>query len=105
MVTPLRQRFLHLTVGWLLAVVAITSVLGINSLEFVYILSLIGFHVIVRLVSSVNVRPDWRERLRWLIIASLVGLPVIIMLRAAEILPQRFVEDITSIVSLFSILG
>lgn len=99
MVTPLRQQFLLLTIGWLLAVVAVTFAFGIASLELIYILSLVGFQAIVRLVSSVNVRPDWRVQLRWLVIASLAGLPVIILSRTAEVLPQPVVEEFTGIIS------
>lgn len=97
MVTQLRQRLLHLTVGWMLATVGIVSLFGAISLEYIYLLSLFGFHMIVKLVSPTTVRPRWRERLRWPILTSLAGVPVLIVVESLRVLPETARRDILSL--------
>lgn len=87
MATRRRQQFIVGQVGWMLATVLVLSVLSALSLELFFVVSLIGFLVIVELTAPFSVTPRWRERLKWIILLGLIGFGVIVVKRILEILP------------------
>ena len=91
MATRRRQRFVHGTVAWMLAAVLALSLLGSLSLELFFVVSLIGFLVVVELTAPFNVTPEWRSRLKWLIALGLVGFTYIVIERILEILPPGLI--------------
>ncbi|NHN46434.1 hypothetical protein G9464_02305 [Halostella sp. JP-L12] len=87
MPTRRRWRFIHGQVAWMLATIVCLSVLGSLSLELFFVVSLIGFLVVVELTAPFSVTPRWRARLKWIILAGLAGFAYIVVRRILEILP------------------
>jgi hypothetical protein len=77
----------HATLAWLLGSVLVLVVLDALSYELLFVVSLIGFLVVVELTAPLNVRPEWRQRLRWLILVGLVVFGGIVIRRILRILP------------------
>lgn len=71
----------------MLATVVCLSVLGTLSLELFFVVSLIGFLVVVELTAPFSVTPLWRARLKWIILVGLAGFAYIVVRRIIEILP------------------
>jgi hypothetical protein len=57
------------------------------SYELFFVLSLIGFLVVVELTAPFEVTPRWRSRLKWLIGIGLLVFGYIVIRRILEILP------------------
>ncbi|WP_160133643.1 hypothetical protein [Halococcus salsus] len=91
MATQRRQRFVYGQTAWMLATVVCLSLLGALSLELFFVLSLIGFLVVVELTAPFAVTPRWRARLRWVILAGLVVFAYVVIRRVLAILPQGVV--------------
>lgn len=91
MVSPRRQRFVHGQAAWMLASLVVLAALRSLSLDLYFIVSLVGFLVLVELTAPFNVTPAWRSRLRWLILAGLVVFGGIVVRRVLEILPPGLV--------------
>lgn len=87
MVTRHRQRFVHAQVVWMLGAIVVLSLLGSLSLELFFVLSLIGFLVVIELTASPTVTPQWRSRLIWFVVLGLLGFGAIVIRRILEILP------------------
>ena len=87
MTTYRRQRFIHAQTAWMLATIILLALLDTLSLELFFVLSLIGFLVVTELTAPFNVTPEWRTRLRWLIVAGLAIFGYIVVRRIIEILP------------------
>jgi len=87
MATRRRTRFVHATLTWILASTLVLVLLDALSYELVFVVSLIGFLVVIELTAPLNVRPDWRRRLRWLILLGLVVFGAIVVRRILAILP------------------
>ena len=81
-------QFVHAQLGWMLATVVVLAALGSLSLELFFVLSLIGFLVVVELTAPIAVTPTWRRRLPWLIAIGLVVFGFIVIRRILEILPE-----------------
>ena len=84
MVTPRRQRFVVGQVAWMSATVIVLALLGSLSLELFFVVSLIGFLVVIELTAPFGVTPRWRARLKWL---GLLGFAYVVVKRILEILP------------------
>ncbi|XVH32204.1 hypothetical protein ACNS7O_03205 [Haloferacaceae archaeon DSL9] len=87
MTTVRRTRFIHAQLAWMLAVILLLALLDALALDLFFVLSLIGFLVVVELTAPFSVTPTWRKRL-WIVIGlGLVGFGVIVVRRILEILP------------------
>jgi hypothetical protein len=91
MQTRRQQRFLHAQAVWMCAVLLLLAALGSLTLELFFVLSFIGFLIVVELTASFNVAPRWRARLKWLIALGLLGFVSIIVRRLLEVLPPGLV--------------
>jgi hypothetical protein len=91
MATRRRQQFVIGTLAWQLAAVLGLVLLGALSYELFFVLSLIGFLVVIELTAPLNVRPMWRRRLKWLIAAGLLVFAYIVIRRVLAILPEGVV--------------
>ena len=89
METRRRRRFVHAQLAWMLATVAVLATLESLTLELFFVLSLIGFLVVVELTAPAAVSPRWRRRLPWLIGAGLVVFAYVVVRRILEILPPE----------------
>ena len=75
----------------MLGAITLLAVLGSLSLELVFVLSLIGFLVVVELTAPFNVTPRWRRRLLPIIGLGLLGFGVIVIRRILAILPPGLI--------------
>jgi len=87
METRRRKRFVHAQIAWMLTAVVLLTALDALTLDLFFVLSLIGFLVVVELTAPVAVSPRWRRRLPWLIAAGLLVFGYIVVRRILEILP------------------
>ena len=88
MTTRRRQQFVAGQVVWLLATIVVLSVLGALSLELFFVVSLIGFLVVIELTAPFAVTPTWRRRLRWLVLLGLLVFGYVVVRRILAILPE-----------------
>jgi hypothetical protein len=82
------MQFVQGQVAWMLATVVVLAVVGSLSLELFFVLSLIGFLVVVELTAPVAVTPAWRRRLVWLVALGLLGFGYVVVRRVLEVLPE-----------------
>jgi threonine/homoserine efflux transporter RhtA len=87
MATRRRLQFIQAQVAWMLAVVVVLALLGSLELELFFVLSLIGFLVVIELTAPIAVTPAWRRRLPWFIAIGLIVFGIIVIRRILEILP------------------
>jgi hypothetical protein len=87
METRRRRRFVHAQMAWMLTTTVVLVALDSLSLDLFFVVSLIGFLVVVELTAPVAVSPQWRRRLPWLIAAGLLVFAYIVVRRILEILP------------------
>lgn len=91
MSTHRRQRFIHAQTAWMLVTIILLAVLNTLSLELFFVLSLIGFLVVTELTAPFNVTPEWRSRLRWIIVIGLAIFGYIVVRRLLAILPEGLI--------------
>lgn len=91
MATRRRTRFVQATLAWQLASALCLVLLGALSFELFFVVSLIGFLIVVELTAPLNVTPTWRKRLRWLILLGLIVFTGIVVRRILAILPPGVV--------------
>jgi len=91
MATRRRQQFVHGQALWMLSTLLVLAALGALTLDLFFVVSLIGFLVVVELTAAVNVTPRWRAQLKWLILAGLAGFAYIVVRRILEILPSGLI--------------
>lgn len=89
MATPRRMQFIYGQIAWMVAAVLVLALLGAISYELFFVVSLIGFLVVTELTAPFNITPEWRARLRWIIVAGLVGFAYVVIRRILEILPPE----------------
>jgi ABC-type enterochelin transport system permease subunit len=87
MATRRRQQFVYGQTAWMLTALLLLAVLNALSLELFFVVSFIGFLVIVELTAPFQVTPRWRSRLKWLILLGLAVFGAIVVRRILEILP------------------
>jgi hypothetical protein len=87
MPTARRQRFIHAQLAWMLGAALVLVLLGSLSYELFFVVSLIGFLVVVELTAPFEVTPRWRSRLKWLIAIGLLVFGYIVVRRILAILP------------------
>jgi len=88
MPTKRRQQFVIGNMAWLLGSLLALSLLGSLSSELFFVVSLIGFLIIVELTAPFSVTPAWRQRLKWLIGIGLSVFGYIVIRRILAILPS-----------------
>lgn len=88
MPTRQRQQFIIGHMAWSVGTILALSLLGALSLELVFVVSLIGFLIIVELTAPFAVTPRWRRRLRWIIAVGLFVFGYIVIQRILAILPS-----------------
>ena len=87
MATASRERFIHAQTAWMLGVVLVLTAIGSLSLELFFVLSLVGFLIVVELTAPLSVTPSWRRRLWWVILVGLLGFGYLIVRRILALLP------------------
>lgn len=89
--TGRRQRFIHAQLAWLCGVTLILVLLDSLTYELTFVTGLIGFLVVTELTTPFAVSPQWRRRLRWLIVLGLLVFGYIVIQRILAILPPGVV--------------
>lgn len=97
MATHRRIRFVYGQVAWLLGAVLLLTLLDALSLELFFVVSLIGFLVVLELTAPFNVTPRWRSRLKWIVLVGLVVFGLVVVRRILEILPPEVLELLLSV--------
>jgi hypothetical protein len=87
MATRRRTQLVYGHLAWTLGTIVALALLGALSYELVFVVSLIGFLIVVELTAPFNVTPRWRRRLRWIILAGLIVFGYIVVKRILAILP------------------
>lgn len=88
MATRARLRFVYAHTAWTLATIVVLAALGALSLDLVFVVSLIGFLVLVELTAPVAVSPAWRRRLTYVVALGLVVFAYLVVRRILAILPE-----------------
>jgi hypothetical protein len=88
MATRRRQRFVHGQVAWMLGAVVLLSALDALALDLFFVVSLIGLLILIELTAPFSVTPRWRARLRWVILAGLIGFAYVLVHRILDVLPS-----------------
>ena len=91
MATPRRIRFVHGQAAWMLAALLALALLESLSLELFFVVSLIGFLIVMQLTTPFNVTPRWRTRLKWIVLLGLAVFGYIVVRRILEILPRGLI--------------
>lgn len=82
-----RIRFVHAQIAWMLGAILLLTLLSSLTGELLFVVSLIGFLVVVELTAPFRITPRWRKRL-WVVIAiGLLGFGIIVIRRILQILP------------------
>lgn len=87
MPTRRRTRFIYGQTAWMLGALFVLALLDSVSLELAFVVSLVGFLVVVELTAPFTVTPRWRRRLRWIIAVGLAVFAVVVVRRVLAILP------------------
>ncbi|ESP90024.1 hypothetical protein [Candidatus Halobonum tyrrellensis] len=82
-----RRRFVHAHVAWMLASALVLVLLDSLTYELFFVVSLIGFLVVVELTAPFRVTPRWRRRLKWVVLLGLAGFAYIVVRRILALLP------------------
>jgi len=82
-----RRRFVHAQLAWMLAAALVLALLESLTYELFFVVSLIGFLVVVELTAPFRITPRWRRRLKWLILAGLAVFGYVVVRRILAILP------------------
>jgi hypothetical protein len=87
MATRRRNQLVHGQLAWMLGTIVALTLLGALTYELFFVVSLIGFLIVVELTAPFNVTPRWRRRLRWIILLGLIVFGYIVVRRILAILP------------------
>ena len=87
MLTRRRRRFLHGQLAWMLSVIVLLALFDALSPEIFFFFSLIGLLIVTDLTAPVNVTPEWRRRLRWVVLAGLAVFGYIVVRWIIEVFP------------------
>ena len=82
-----RRRFVHAHVAWMLAAALVLVLFDSLTYELFFVVSFVGFLVVVELTAPFRVTPEWRRRLKWVVLLGLVTFAYIVVRRVLGILP------------------
>lgn len=91
MTTRRRRQFVVGQLCWQLGTIVALSLVGALSLDLFFVVSMIGFLVVVEVTAPVEITPAWRRRLRWLVVLGLAAFGYVLVRRVLGILPEGVV--------------
>lgn len=71
----------------MLTVIILLAAVQSLTLPLFFIVSLIGLLLIVEVTAVVNVTPQWRTRLRWIVLLGVIGLAYYVLRQILGVLP------------------
>jgi len=74
---------------WMYSVIVGLLLVGMLTFELLFIISFIGFLILIELTAPYAVRPRWRARLRWFVVLGFVGFGYLVVRRLLSILPAE----------------
>ncbi len=77
---------MYLLSAWMFVVLTLMTLTQAFDITLFFILILIGFLVLVELMSPYHVSPRWLRRLSWVVAAGVIVFMLIVAKRAMEIL-------------------
>lgn len=86
-----RRWFVHAHLAWMMSAALVLSLFDSLTYELFFIISLIGFLVVIQLTAPFRIIPLWRRRLRWITILGLLGFVLLLVQRVLSILPPEVV--------------
>jgi hypothetical protein len=86
-----QYNFVSAVLAWTLASLFILVATGWLTYELFFVISLIGVLIVVEFTSPVYVRPQWRKRVRWIILVGIAGFLVVLARRTVAVLPPEVV--------------
>ncbi len=81
-----RMRPVRAQLALMLAIIFGLALLDALTLRLFFVLSFLGFLVVIELTAPFAVAPRWRRRLRWVILVGFLILSYIIVTRILEVL-------------------
>lgn len=82
-----RERFVYAQLAWMLATALVLALLNALSYDEFFIISLIGFLVLIERTAPVRITPRWRRRLRWVVALGALGIAYLVVRRVIALLP------------------
>lgn len=86
-----RLRFVHGQLAWMVGGLLLLTVLDALTAELFFVISLIGFLVIIELTAPFRITPVWRKRLWVIILFGLLVFAFIVVRRILAILPPGII--------------
>ena len=71
----------------MLSIILLLALFDALSLELFFLFSLIGLLIVTELTAPVNVTPEWRRRLRWVVAAGLAAFGLIVVRWLLGVIP------------------
>ena len=79
-------RFVYLLSGWMF-IVLFFLIIGNNlDIEIFFVLNLIGFLVLVELTTPFHFKPEWKNRLKWVVLAGVIGFSYVVIKKVLTII-------------------
>lgn len=75
--------------AWMFVVLALLTLFQSLSLEYFFVLGLIGFLIIVELSGPFTVRPAWRKRVNIVIVLGVILFSLVVVKKVLDILGVR----------------
>lgn len=81
-----QYRFVYLLTVWMF-IVLFFQIIGKNlDIEIFFVLNLIGFLVLVELTTPFHFKPEWKNRLKWVVLVGVTGFSYIVITKVLAIL-------------------
>lgn len=85
-------RFVHGQIAWMSAAAILLVFLKSLTYELFFVISLIGFLIMIEFTSPFAVSVRWRKRLRIILVLGLILFAYIIVIEILEILPEGILK-------------
>jgi hypothetical protein len=83
---PRQHRFIYMLSAWMF-IVLFFLILGNNlDIEMFFVLNLIGFLVLVELTTPFNFKPEWKQRLKWIVLIGTIVFLYIVIKKVMKII-------------------
>jgi len=79
-------RFVYLLSVWMF-IVLFFLIIGNNlDIEIFFVLNLMGFLILVELTTPFHFKPEWKNRLKWVVLAGMMGVSYIVIRKVQKII-------------------
>jgi len=79
-------RFVYLLSVWMFIVLFFLIIGNKLDIEIFFVLNLIGFLVLVELTTPFHFKPEWKNRLKWVVLAGMMGVSYIVIRKVQKII-------------------